>query len=111
MPSSTTGAGAPSGHGGETISSGGAVSGDENQLNDAAVIEDIHDVNAPDANVVVEERERNLHSKKHRRQLLSPPSAAAGLQGVGAAVAKNGGNLTMQTGLSARDKEFMKLED
>lgn len=39
MPSSTTGAGAPSGHGGETISSGG-VSGDENQVNDAAVMED-----------------------------------------------------------------------
>jgi len=67
MPSSTTGAGAPSGHGGETISSGG-VSGDENQVNDAAVIEDItQDGNAPEDNAVVEERERNLHSKKHRR--------------------------------------------
>ena len=66
MPSSTTGAGAPSGHGGETISSGD-VSGDENQVNDAAVIEDIHENNAPEENAVVEERERNLHSKKHRR--------------------------------------------
>lgn len=66
MPSSTTGAGAPSGHGGETISSGD-VSGDENQVNDAAVIEDIHESHAPEENAVVEERERNLHSKKHRR--------------------------------------------
>lgn len=73
----------------------------------------IEDTNIDESIVVVEEqRERNLHSKKHRRQLLSPPSAAASLQGVTGSIAKNGGNLTnTQSGLNAQDKEFMKLED
>lgn len=110
MPSSTTGAGVPSGQGGDTISSGGDGAS-ESRLNDTGVIEDINLANGENESIVVEERERNLHSKKHRRQLLSPPSAAAGLQGVTASIAKNGGNLTTQAGLTAQDKEFMKLED
>lgn len=110
MPSSTTGAGVPSGQGGDTISSGGDGAS-ESRLNDTGVIEDINLANGESESIVVEERERNLHSKKHRRQLLSPPSAAAGLQGVTASIAKNGGNLTTQAGLTAQDKEFMKLED
>lgn len=87
MPSSTNGAGGvPSGQGGDTISSG----------EQDGMIEDINIANAADESVVIveEQRERNLHSKKHRRQLLSPPSAAASLQGVSASIAKNGGNLT-----------------
>ena len=78
------------------------------------MIEDINNVNGADESIVVveEQRERNLHSKKHRRQLLSPPSAAVSLQGVTASIAKNGGNQTnTQSGLSAQDKEFLKLED
>ena len=109
MPPST--AGVPSGQGGETISSGDE--GPDSRAHDSAVIEDINiTTNAADESIVVEERERNLHSKKHRRQLLSPPSAAAGLQGVSAGIAKNGGNLTnTQSGLTAQEKEFMKLDD
>ena len=79
---------------------------------ETAVIEDINIANTnagfEDNSIVVEEQ-RNLHSKKHRRQLLSPPSAAASLQGVSATIAKNGGNLTNTA--TAQDKEFMKLED
>ena len=80
------------------------------------MLEDINIVNGADESIVVEERERNLHSKKHRRQLLSPPSAAAGLAGVSASIAKNGGNLTntnvgVGAGGAGGDKEFMKLED
>jgi len=63
--------------------------------------------------VVEEGREqRNLHSKKHRRQLLSPPSAAAALAGVSANIMKNGGNFTTNAQATAvMDKDFMKLED
>ena len=60
MPSSTTGAGGvPSGQGGDTISSG----------EQDGMIEDINIANAADESVVIveEQRERNLHSKKHRR--------------------------------------------
>ena len=59
MPSSTTGAGVPSGHGGDTISSG----------EQDGVIEDINIANGADESIVIveEQRERNLHSKKHRR--------------------------------------------
>ena len=46
--------------------------------------------------------------------MLSPPSAAATLQGVSGQIAKNGGNLThtATTGAAGGEKEqFMKLED
>lgn len=108
MPSTTTGAGVRSGNGTDTISD------DESdpRHRDNSVLEDIQVPGGPDENVVGEERERNLHSKKHRRQLLSPPSAAAGLQGVTASINKNGGNLTStQNGMSAQEKGFMNLDD
>ena len=64
MHSTTSGAGVPNSHGGDTISSG-EVS--DVRQNDHAVIEDINTTNGADESIVVEERERNLHSKKHRR--------------------------------------------
>ena len=64
MHSTNSGAGVPNSHGGETISSGDAS---EVRHNDHAVIEDINTTNGADESIVVEERERNLHSKKHRR--------------------------------------------
>ncbi len=114
MHSSGPGAGVPSGHGGETISSDDDDHRAGNKIaTDPAIIEDINIASSqPEDNSIVVEEQRNLHSKKHRRQLLSPPSAAASLQGVSATIAKNGGNLTNTTaGMSAQDKEFMKLED
>ena len=64
MPPSTVGV--PSGQGGETISSGDE--GPDSRAHDSAVIEDINiTTNVADESIVVEERERNLHSKKHRR--------------------------------------------
>ena len=49
----------PSGQGGDTISSG----------EQDGVIEDINIANGADESIVIveEQRERNLHSKKHRR--------------------------------------------
>ena len=39
------------------------------------LVEDVN-VEPEQAQAVEETRERNLHKKKHRRQLLSPPAAA-----------------------------------
>ena len=110
LTSSQTGAGVVSVNGRESISSNDE---DESQMENQ-VLEEINVANgADDGSVVVEDQrdQRNLHSKKHRRQLLSPPSAAASLQGVSANIIKNGGNFTHTNQGSAQDKEFMKLED
>ena len=47
-----------------------------------------------------EMRDRNLHTKKHRRQLLSPPSATGNVPGPQQHTVTNG-----------ESREFMKMED
>lgn len=66
MPLTTTGAGISSSGVPDTISSGDGVS-DIHKTTDNVMLEDINIVNGADESIVVEERERNLHSKKHRR--------------------------------------------
>lgn len=65
MPLTTTGAGVSSSNVPDTISSGDGVS--DLHKSDNVVLEDINIAHGGDDSIVVEERERNLHSKKHRR--------------------------------------------
>ena len=105
MPQSTTTAGGitqglPSGQGGETISSGGEETDfNQNEIPNTLV----EDVTAEhEGQEIIEEQNRNLHSKKHRRQLLSPPAASGSgvnVQGIGVSEIRNHGG------------EFMKMED
>ena len=68
------------------------------------LVEDVSGENDVDQ-IVEEPRDRNLHSKKHRRQLLSPPAAT------GSGVNVNNGVGVNDIRNQGSDKEFMKMED
>ena len=106
VPQTTTTAGGitqglPSGQGGETISSGGEDTDFNGNDIPNTLVEDVTGENDVDQ-IVEEQKDRNLHQKKHRRQLLSPPSASGtgvNVPGIGVPDARNQGG------------EFMKMED